>query len=91
MTWREIQQSAVDNIWCPYCGAEPGQFCVTSSDARATWPHARRTQPIQSAWSSGYMEGEQDVLDQALDSPDWFARRIERHRQSRETAVTDRG
>lgn len=72
-----------DLIVCTYCGADAGWPCLTSSYARATYPHTARTGPIYEAWRDGFREGQRDILD-ALDSAEEGSsaavRYIERHR-----------
>jgi hypothetical protein len=85
MTWKDMQQLATTSFPCPYCGVDAGQRCVTKSGARANWTHTSRSWPIHTAWATGYEEGVADVLDSAIDSPEWFDRRVNRHRQSRAT------
>lgn len=87
MTWNEMAETAVGVIPCGYCGATAGHACVTSSGRKATRVHWTRMRPIQQAWADGYQEGEQDLLGAAIDSPEWFARRVEAHRRDRETGV----
>jgi hypothetical protein len=83
MTWTEMQQAAVDSIACPYCGALATHPCKTRGGRLARYAHGARVWPIQNAWSGGYSDGYDDLLDQALASPEWFQRRLEQRRKEK--------
>lgn len=64
-------------ILCPYCGADPGERCVTVSGGRATYPHGARSQVVMTIWSDGFHEGQEDAVG-ALDSgTPWCTRYLE--------------
>lgn len=42
---------------CPYCGADPTFWCVTSSGALASRLHEGRTAPVRNVWREGFDEG----------------------------------
>jgi hypothetical protein len=69
--YRDIRDIAIEQLRCGYCDAGYGQFCVTKSGARATWLHTARTCGLYSVYSSGYLDGLRD----GLDNPD-YARRV---------------
>lgn len=84
MTWGEIRAIAVKNVACGYCEASPGSRCRTTSGEVARYPHQRRVDPIQTAWSEGWRDGRNDTLD-AFDRTDirHFTRMLEVRRAER--------
>jgi hypothetical protein len=74
-----IRYEAEDGLHCDYCGAEPGEACVTKSGQRASRTHDARTRLLYAAWRDGYAEGWQTALDAAArDAPFWRGELAER-------------
>ena len=57
---RDLEKLALEYD-CAYCGAQYGNWCVTTSSAWATWLHGVRQYPIQQAFGAGYQEFEDYV------------------------------
>ena len=59
-----LTELAHHGVPCPYCGAQPGQWCRTvrtqtqPPGQRATFLHAMRTRLVRDAWRIGYQHGE---------------------------------
>lgn len=53
----EIDELAVQ-IFCTYCGSNPGHWCRTASGNVAQWLHGARTNLFYTAWGQGYDEGQ---------------------------------
>jgi hypothetical protein len=46
------------SVPCPFCGAQPDEWCTTKSGEWSSWLHSRRSTPIRDAWGLGYQEYE---------------------------------
>lgn len=83
----DIDQLAVENLACPACGAQPGDWCRTyqpyihAPGRRAAWLHEARTHALREAWRIGYRGGEHMAYDsvvwrlQAAREGSWWALR----------------
>lgn len=66
----DLNDLAYMGLACPYCGAQPGEWCVTArpysrpAGHRATWLHEDRVRLLREAWRIGH----QDAWETALDS-----------------------
>lgn len=53
---------AAMELHCPRCSAAPGEQCVTASGNPARNSHTARTNPLITAYGSGYEEGYRDGM-----------------------------
>lgn len=50
-------RTSVRELICPWCRADVGEPCVTTSGKRATYPHSARSGPLYRAYNRGYLAG----------------------------------
>lgn len=57
--WEEVTTDTLAlEYWCGYCRQPVGEWCKTSSGAKATWLHSARIWPMHQAWSLGYVQAD---------------------------------
>lgn len=62
----ELEATAVAELPCYYCAAEPGDPCVVANGrtagARARFTHEARVRIVRLVWIEGYYEGGREVI-----------------------------
>lgn len=58
----ELERIGVAWVQCDYCGAVPGDPCVTSSGRRAVRPHTGRWAAVWHGWQEGWADGKGEGL-----------------------------
>ena len=59
----DLNDLALYGLPCPFCGAQPGEWCRTARPyrlppgRRTTWLHAARTDLLREAWRIGWDHG----------------------------------
>lgn len=81
-------------IPCPYCEAQPGDWCRTAALAylhapgrRAAWLHTARMQPVYDAWQYGFRSMELNAARNFLQDQPWFKEWAERVVREHETGT----
>lgn len=60
----DLDDLALFGVACPFCGVEPGEWCVTArpysrpAGRRTSWLHAARTDLLREAWKIGWDDGQ---------------------------------
>jgi hypothetical protein len=57
-----LQEKSVRELYCPTCGAQPLEKCITLEGTRAHSTHRSRYTPLQEAWLDGFNQAREAVM-----------------------------